>query len=475
MGIERIYQHIDDNFDAHLERTRKVVRQPSISADGTGMPEMAEMVADLIREAGGEAEVVATPGFPIVYGEIQVGAPRTLLVYGMYDVQPVEGEQWSVSDPFGGQVVDLPGFGPSLVNRGVFNSKGPLAHFFNALESFRALGEPYPVNLKFMVEGEEELGSPSLPGFVAENRERLSADFAYFPFYAQDQNGKPIMYLGVKGPLFMDLIARGGEWGGPTSRGIHGSNAVWFHNPAWTLIHALASMFTPDQKHILIDGIYDDTVPPSGEDEELLARLTDTFTPETELAENDVRRFKYDLTGVDLVRKYLYQPTLNIDGIISGYTAEGSSKALIPHEARALVDIRMVPNMAPERTVQLVRDHLDRHGFGDKIEVVVHDVYEPAKTGLKGNTAAEALVKTYRDLGYEPEIWPNLAGSAPLYLFTKVLGIPVVLGGLGHGGRPHSPDEYATLAGMRLCEKSVASLLANLASTPVDDADRHTE
>lgn len=461
MSVERIQRYIDEHFDAHLEEVRRAVRQPSISADGTGMAEMADLLIDMIHEAGGESELVSTPGYPIVYGHIDAGAPKTLLVYGMYDVQPVEGEAWSVDDPWGGEVKDVPGFGPCLINRGVFNSKGPLIHFFNALESFRAAGEPYPVNVKFMIEGEEELGSPNVPGFVEQNKERLQADFALFPFYGQDAIGKVQMYLGFKGPLFIDLIARGGDWGGPTTRGIHGSNAVWFHNPTWTLVQALASMFTPDQKHILIDGFYDDIVPPSAEDEELLAKLVETFTPETELAENDVRRFKYDLTGADLVRKYLYQPSLNIDGIISGYTGEGS-KALIPHEARALVDIRMVKNMRPERMLQLVKDHLDRHGFGDKIEVVPHDGYVPSKTGYEDNPAVQAMVKTYRQMGHEPEIWPHLGGSAPFYVFTDILEIPVVLGGLGHGGRPHSPDEYATLKGMKLAEKSYVAFLLNL-------------
>ncbi|GAB4564631.1 MAG: M20/M25/M40 family metallo-hydrolase [Anaerolineae bacterium] len=461
-ALERIHQHIDEHADAHLDRTRALVRQPSISADGTGMAETAQMIADLISEAGGTAEIVPTDGYPVVYGEIYVGAPKTLLVYGMYDVQPVLGEQWSVSDPFGGEVIDRPPFGPCLVNRGVFNSKGPLANFFNALESFRAVGEPYPVNLKFMIEGEEELGSRHLPQFVAANKDRLRADFAFFPFYAQDATGKVIMYLGVKGILFMELIARGGDWGGPTTRGIHGSNAVWFHSPTWVLLHALTSMITPDQKHILIDGFYDDIVPPSEEDEMLLRRLMETFTPETQLQENDVRRFKYDLTGVDLMRKYLYQPTLNIDGIISGHT-EAGTKTLLPHEARAKIDIRMVPNMRPERMVELVKAHLARHGYADKIEVVVHDAYPPAKTRLQGNPAAEALVQTYRDHGFEPEIWPHLGGSAPFYLFTEVLGIPTAMGGLGHGGRAHSPDEYATVEGMRLCEKSIATYLFRLA------------
>jgi acetylornithine deacetylase/succinyl-diaminopimelate desuccinylase-like protein len=461
-ALEQIHHHIDEHFDEHLERVKAFVRQPSISADGTGMAETAAMVAGLIREAGGQAEIVPTPGYPVVFGEVNVGASKTLLVYGMYDVQPVVGETWDVSDPFGGEVLDLPGLGPSLVNRGVLNSKGPLVNFFNTLQSFRAVGEPYPVNLKFMVEGEEELGSRNLPGFVEAYRERLAADFAFFPFYAQDPNGKVIMYLGVKGILFMELVARGGDWGGPTTRGIHGSNAVWFHSPTWALLQALSSMITPDQKHILIDGFYDDIASPSAEDEDLLARLVDTFTPETQLQENDVRRFKYDLTGTDLMRRYLYQPTLNIDGIISGHTAEGT-KTLLPHEARAKVDIRMVPNMRPQRMLQLVQDHLARHGYAGQIDVVVQDAYPPAKTRLGGNPAAEALIKAYRDLGFEPEIWPHLGGSAPFYLFTETLNIPTVMGGLGHGARAHSPNEYATLDGMKRCEKSIATFLMNLA------------
>ncbi len=219
-------------------------------------------------------------------------------------------------------------------------------------------------------------------------------------------------------------------------------------------------MITPDQKHILVDGFYDDVIPPSQEDEDLLAKLVETFDPEDDLLKNDVKRFKYDLTGVDLVRKYLYQPTLNIDGIISGHTAEGT-KTIIPHEARAKVDVRMVPNMTPERVVQLLREHLDRHGYSD-VEIHIEDAYKWSKTSVS-SAPARAIMDTYRQLGYEPEIWPHLAGSAPFYLFTDVLDIPVVLGGLGHGGRVHSPNEYATVAGLKDHEKSIAVFMYRLA------------
>jgi acetylornithine deacetylase/succinyl-diaminopimelate desuccinylase-like protein len=460
--IERVQQHIEEHWPAHLEATRAFVRQPSISADGTGMAEMAALVRDKIVALGGEAEIVPTPLHPVVWGRIDAGKPRTLLYYGMYDVQPVVGEErdWIV-DPFAGEIRDLPGLGPCVVNRGIMNQKGPLIGFFNVLESIRAVGGELPLNVVFMIEGEEEMQSRNLPGFVRENRERLRADAAFFSMYNQGPDGKVVTYLGVKGILFFELIARGGDWGGPAgNRAVHGSNAVWFASPTWRLVHALASMVTPDQKHVLVDGFYDDVATISPHDEALLERLAATFDPDDQLRANEVRRYKYDLTGIDLLKKYLYQPTLNVDGLISGHTAEGT-KTIVPHEARAKVDIRMVPNQEPGKMLDLVRQHLRRHGFDD-IEVRLEDAYKWAKTTIDDPTV-RALLRTYRDFGIEPEVWPHLGGSAPFYLFTDVLQIPFAFGGLGHGGRVHSPNEYATVEGMKRHELSMAAFLYHLA------------
>ena len=460
--IERVQQHIEEHWPAHLEATRAFVRQPSISADGTGMAEMAALVRDKIVALGGEAQIVPTPLHPVVWGRIDAGKPRTLLYYGMYDVQPVVGEErdWIV-DPFAGEIRDLPGLGPCVVNRGIMNQKGPLIGFFNVLESIRAVAGELPLNVLFMIEGEEEMQSRNLPGFVRENRERLRADAAFFSMYNQGPDGKVVTYLGVKGILFFELIARGGDWGGPAgNRAVHGSNAVWFASPTWRLVHALASMLTPDQKHVLVDGFYDDVATISPHDEALLERLAPTFNPDDQLRANEVRRFKYDLTGIDLLKKYLYQPTLNVDGLISGHTAEGT-KTIVPHEARAKVDIRMVPNQEPGKMLDLVRQHLRRHGFDD-IEVRLEDAYKWAKTTVDDPTV-KALLRTYRDFGIEPELWPHLGGSAPFYLFTDVLQIPFAFGGLGHGGRVHSPNEYATVEGMKRHELSMAAFLYHLA------------
>jgi acetylornithine deacetylase/succinyl-diaminopimelate desuccinylase-like protein len=179
MAAIDVAAQIDAHQTQHLDRVRAFIRQPSISADGTGIPAMADLVAATIREIGGEASVMPTAGHPIVLGRLDAGAKRTLLFYGMYDVQPVEGETWMVP-PFSGEIVDLPKYGPSMVARGVFNSKGPMAGFFNALDAYRATGQRPPVNVVFLIEGEEELGSRNLPAFVAAHRDALKADAAYF-------------------------------------------------------------------------------------------------------------------------------------------------------------------------------------------------------------------------------------------------------------------------------------------------------
>jgi acetylornithine deacetylase/succinyl-diaminopimelate desuccinylase-like protein len=449
-----VLAHLDSHFDAHLDRVRAYVRQPSISGEGKGMAEMAAMVAASIRELGGKADVVATPGWPVVHGAIDAGAPKTLLIYGMYDVQPVEGEDW-LAPPFDGRVVELPDFGQSVVARGVYNTKGPLAGFFNVLETIRGVRGRFPVNFKFVVEGEEELSSPNLPGFIEKHKSQLGADATYFPFYCQDRHGKPHLWLGVKGIQYFEVSSRGGSWGGPRTRGVHGSNAVWVGSPAWRLLKALGTMMDENEK-ILIDGFYDDIAAPSADDEMLMRELAKTFDPANELWNWDAGRFKHDAAGVNLLRHYLFDPTLNIDGIWGGYTGPGM-KTLLPHEVRAKMDVRMVPNMEPARVRERITAHFKKIGRGD-FEVHFYDGYPPAKTSVR-EPAVQALIKTFRELGHEPEIWPHLAGSAPFYLFRRVLNQPFVMGGLGHGGRPHSPNEYATLAGMRLFEKSVASFL----------------
>lgn len=458
--LDRVYAHIDAQFDRHLDRVRTFVRQRSISGEGVGMQEMAALVAASIKELGGRSEVVPTSGWPVVYGEIDAGAPRTLLIYGMYDVQPVAGEEWIVP-PFGGEIVeDFEGLGPCLVNRGIANQKGPLAGVFNALASMRAALGRLPVNIKFAVEGEEELGSRHLPEFITKYKDRLRADGTFFGHFSQDRTGKPVVWLGVKGIVFVELTCRGGEWGGPTVRGIHGSQGAWIASPAWRMVHALASMTTPAER-IAIDGIYENVKPPLPEDEEVMAATARTFDPELILRSNEVAHFKHRETGAGLLRRYLFDPLLNIDGIAGGHHGAGS-KTLLPHEVTAKMDFRLVPDMEPEEVHRKLRAHLRKIGcedFGLKIE----EGYPWARMSPRA-PISQAMIRTLRSFGQEPEVWPNIGGSAPFYLFQRVLGQPFTMGGMGHGGRQHSPNEYATVDGIRLFEQSVARFVGEFAA-----------
>lgn len=454
-----IFDHIDKHFNQHLEKVRTFVRQPSISGEGAGMAEMAELVAGAILELGGRSEIVPTSGWPVVYGEINAGEPRTLLLYGMYDVQPVVGEDWIVP-PFGGEIVDYEGRGPCLVNRGATNQKGPLAGMFNALESVKAVTGGLPVNVKFMIEGEEELGSRHLPEFVNRHRDRLAADGTYFGVFSQNAKGTPILYLGVKGIVFFELVSRGGAWGGPTTRGIHGSQGAWIASPVWRMLHAMDTMTEPDER-IAIEGFYDNVKPPKAEDEKLLSDLAKTFDPELVLRENDVRRFRYDLAGADLLRRYLFEPILNIDGIAGGHYGAGS-KTLLPHEVRAKMHFRLVPDMEPQEVRSKFLAHLKKIGCGD-FEVRFEEGY-PWAVMSPSAPISQAMIRTMRAFNLDPQVWPNIGGSAPFYLFSRVLKQPFTMGGLGHGGRVHSPNEFAVVDGIRLYEKSVVQFLYEFAA-----------
>lgn len=457
-ATKKVQAHIDKHFAQHLTQIRQYVRQPSISADGTGMKETAEMTKAFIEQLGGTSEIVQTDGWPVVYGELNADAPKTLIIYGMYDVQPVEEEkgEWIVP-PFAGKIVAMKPFGKCLVNRGAINTKAPLRAFFNVCQSILAVEGKLPVNLVFVIEGEEELGSLHMPQFVEKYKDKLKkADAVFFPFPQEDSKGKVILPSGVKGIIYIDLICQGGKWGGPTKRGIHSSFNACIDSPVWRLLWALATLKTPDGK-ITIEHFHENVSPPGTEEEQLLKKLTKTFDEEAWRKEHEVQRFTDDLHGIELLKRYAYAPTVNVDGLVSGYMGEGT-KTVLPHWAKAKIDIRLVPHMSPEETISKLKTHLRKKGYSD-IQIKLHDCYTWAQTSVK-EQCVQAMIRAYRKLGYMPEIWPRLAGSAPFCVFNQPpLNLPFVIGGLGHGGRMHAPNEYFVVEGIKNNEKSVAAFL----------------
>jgi len=468
MRVDRVLGQIERDFPEHLARAQRYVRQPSVSVTGEGVEAMAQLVCDDLTALGARTSVVATAGNPVVFGRLDAGQARTLLVYGMYDVQPAQEPDWRVP-PFGGEIVDEAGLGRVLMSRGATNSKGPLAGFINVVAAIRDAGEPLPVNFLFMIEGEEELGSRHLPEFVAAHAPALAAaDAVYFPAFRQDRAGTAMMQLGTKGHLWLELRARGGAWGGPRERAVHGAYSVWLGSPAWRLVAALSTLVGPDER-VRTPGFYEQTLAPDPDDLEAIAALAADGDLTAILAEYGATRFKHVGPPAELLRRFFFEPVLNLDGFRGGHAGAGT-KSLIPHEMVARLDARLSPTASPEAVADQLRAHLVANGYDD-IEVTVLSARRGSKISAR-EPVAQALQRAYRDMGVRGHVHPVNVGWVPLYLFETVLRRPYVLGGLGHGERQHSSDELMTVDGFRRFEACAVWFLSHFAESSGRLSDR---
>lgn len=471
--LQAIYRHIEQNAEAHIARIQEYLRQPSISAEGRGVRDCAELLRGYYQALGcREAELVETDGHPGVWAFYDAGARKTITNYCMYDVQPTAGEIWS-SPPFEARIVKQPPFGDVIIARGAINSKGPYRAWLNALESVIAVEGSLPVNIMFVAEGEEELGSPHLPQIVARYADRLRIANAVFnPRAVQTRTGQVQMFLGNKGIVYLELECSGAEWGrGPRRYDVHSGFKAILDSPAWRLAHALSTMTSRDGNTVLIEGWYDKVAGPAPEDVELIDDLARKFDPSTWRENLKADVFIDDAQGRDLILKLLYSTTLNIDGIWGGYTGPGT-KTVLPHKVTAKLDVRLIPNQEAKDITPLIRRHLDAHGYPD-IQIRQLNGYEWWKTSVR-HPAVQSVLSAYGKRGVEDVvIWPHAPGSAPIYLFARSpLSLPVASGGLGHGGRAHSPDEYYVIegndrvAGLVEAEKTYVDILYAYAEWP---------
>jgi acetylornithine deacetylase/succinyl-diaminopimelate desuccinylase-like protein len=465
-----VYSHIDANLAAHVANLQRWVRQRSVSAQNDGIQDMAALLRDDLRKIGfREVELVPTKGHPGVFGFYDAGAPTTLVVYMMYDVQPVEPEGWRVN-PFAGDIVDHP-LGRVLMARGATNQKGPERAFLNALESIVAARGTLPVNLLVVAEGEEELGSLNYPEVIAKYADRLRrANGVLFPGNSQGPTGRPTMSLGVKGITYFELEARGDSSGGPKTAEIHGSFKAIVDAPAWRLSQALASLVSKDGNTILVPGYYRSIRQPNDEEQRLINGMLDEWTRNEPAFRGSlgVNRWIDGLSGRESIMQYLFNTTLNIDGMWTGYTGPGM-KTILPHRAVAKLDSRLVPNQTPDEALRLIRAHLDAGGFTD-IELRKMSGYPPAQTSVSA-PLVQAAIGVYNKHGLTPNVVPRLAGSAPYYVFTETLGLPLVAAGIGYGTGAHAPNEFmviepvagSKIAGLAQIEKFYVDLLYALA------------
>ncbi len=429
--VQDIFNYIDQHADEYVERLRALCRQPSIAAQNVGMAETADMVLNLLHDIGADARILPTAGFPFVYGEMTGRSPKTLAFYDHYDVQPPEPLELWRSEPFAAEIRD-----GRIWARGVADNKGNLAARLCAVEAYKKVRGELPLHVKFIFEGEEEIGSPNLPPFAEVNAALLQADGCIWEAGYKDGRGRPGIYLGVKGILYVELRASG------ANTDVHSSNATIVPNPIWRLVWALNTLKDHDER-ILIPGFYDPVREPTAEEIAALERMDYDEAGELELLGLD--RFLGGLSGIPLLVKHIFQPTCNVCGISGGYAGPGS-KTVLPNYAFAKLDFRLVPDQEPDQVLRQLRAHLDAQGFAD-VEIEVLGPEHPARTPMD-DPLVGAVVDTAREIyGVEPMVYPLTPGTGPMYYLCQKFGIPAVSTGVGNAeSNTHAPNENIIIA-----------------------------
>lgn len=430
--MEEFKAYVDENADRFVAELQRLCRQPSIAAQKVGIEETAEMVLSMLQGIGAQARLIpVAQGSPVVYGTIGQGK-RTLIFYDHYDVQPPEPlEEWE-SDPFAAEIRQ-----GVLYARGAADNKGDLVARLMAVEAYQKSRGELPLKIKFVFEGEEEVGSPHLGQFVEENRGLLEADGCIWEGGYKDISERPVIYLGLKGILYVELWAKGAQ------RDLHSSWATLVPNPAWRLVWTLATL-KDENDRLTVDGLMAHVEEPPPEEEALLRKIP--FEEEKLKADFGIPHFLGGVKGVEALKRHLYGPTCTICGFRSGYIGEGP-KTVLPSEAMVKLDFRLVPNLEPRLVLDLLRKHLDRRGFGD-LEIVEITAEQFAKSSPEAPIVQVALEAARAIYGQEPVVYPLEAGSGPMYHLSMALGIPAASGvGVGHAqSRIHAPNENIKIA-----------------------------
>jgi acetylornithine deacetylase/succinyl-diaminopimelate desuccinylase-like protein len=437
-----IRREITKRHDEAVKRLQDWIALPSIAAENRNYPAGAETMAKLARDAGfQQATVINTDGKPGVFATLDAGAAKTVGLYFMYDVKQFDPAEWS-SPPLEARLVDKPGLGKVIVGRGAVNQKGPEAAFLAALHAIRGAGKKMPVNMVLVAEGEEEIGSPHIGQLV--HRPEVEAAFrktagVFMPSTMQDLDGIVTLSLGAKGVVELELVSSGEKWGRGPAKDIHSSLKAMVDSPAWHLVKALDTLVSADGNTIAIDD-YPKPRPLSAEEKAMIAEASKRRSEAQSKRQLGVQHWIDDLSWDEANERLESQPTVNIEGLVGGYTGPGG-KTILPHRAVAKIDMRLVPDMKMSDAVAALKAHLARRGFGD-IEVNVTGGYDPTSTAASA-PLIQAQVAVLKRAGIDPVLWPRNAGSYPGYVFT---GAPLNLAaghfGLGHGSGAHAPDEY---------------------------------
>jgi len=440
---DAVVAEIARQHDATVKMLRDWIALPSIAAENLNYPQGAEYMARLARDAGfTRVDTIQTAGKPGVFATLDAGAATTLALYFMYDVKQYDPSEWS-APPLEGRIVDRPGVGGIMIGRGAVNTKGPQTALLAALHAFKAAGRKLPINLVLVCEGEEEIGSPNFKDIVfkpeVEAALRKSVGII-IPLDNQGLDGSVEVDLGAKGVIELEIVSSGEKWGRGPQRDIHSSLEAQVDSPAWHLVQALHTLVKADGHTPAVDGFFDKVRALSPQHREILESSIPRKSEAAAKKALGVSRWYGDESWHDSLVRLVSQPTINIEGLVGGYTGPGG-KTILPHRAVAKIDVRLVPDMTAKETLALIRTHLAKHGFGD-VEVNMTGGYDPTETPTDARLV-KAMVSTYQKSGIDPLLWPRLAGSWPGVTFTGApLKLPAGMFGLGHGDGAHAPDEY---------------------------------
>lgn len=430
MTTSNVISYTNKNFDSLLSDLKVLIRQPSISAQNLGIEKCALLVKEILEKSGIKSELLYLKKgvAPIVFGEIisKQNPDKTILFYNHYDVQPVEPLELWDDDPFSGKQK-----GNKIFGRGASDDKGELITRIKAVEAFLKVHGDVPCNVKFVIEGEEETGSAHIEPFLKKFKKKFSCDGVIWEFGYVDSKNRPIIDLGMKGLLFVELSLN------ESIRDAHSSLAVLIKNPAWHLLNAVNSLRDSDD-HILIEGWYDEVIPFSADEISVLKSLP--FDESSFKKEFGIHEFVGKKKGLEIKKALAGEPTCNIAGFVSGYTGDGA-KTVLPSSALVKIDFRLVPNMNPQKQVLRLKRHLKKNGFGD-ISVKVFHGESAARTDLNEPFVNDVKAATKESFGNFLLSVSN-AGTGPMHAFTSILNAPAIsVGSTYIFSRIHSPNEF---------------------------------
>ena len=442
-GREKVVAAIKSDHEASIERLREWIKLPTIANMNINHREGAEYMRKLVLDAGfQQAKVIPTSGVPGVFATLDAGAKDTLAIYFMYDVKHYEPKEWS-SPPLEGRIVDRPGEGKALVGRGAVNQKGPETAFLTAIRAFRTAGVKLPVNLVFVAEGEEEIASPNFPQVIANPEVQAAMKKAVgiiIPSAGQSVDGQTTLLLGAKGAVELQLISSGEKWGRGPNKDIHSSLMANVDSPVWHLIKALDTLVADDGHTPAIDGWFENVKPLTARQKELIAADVAASNEADDKKVLGIKRWYKDEDYLTATYRLAEQPTVNIQGLVSGYMGPGG-KTVLPGRAEAKIDLRLVPDMTKDEAVSKLKAHLAKRGFGD-IEVNVSGGYGPNQTD-ENSALIKAEQATLNSANIPNTLSARSAGSWPGVVFT---GPPLRMAagqfGGGRGGGAHAPDEW---------------------------------